>query len=264
LQSLDGQIHKLFEYLERLEEKEQVQIREIECPSDVKELLKGLPVRVGPQEQNNIILKEDTAVELGNPSLASCAFLLWTSNLSIVRDGRITLMGPDIQEAVGSSLPFGQIMIVGGGGLKDQHHLALEQHYVISNQIEGYMIRLAPQYERMWTRVSKDVVERGFCFESLGRALMAIYKMRLPVIEAAEVVFITSSKEDVQGLQAIASDVRRIKSNILSRRFQSRQDGYYECTTNYIDCDDCPEKVVCDELRDLIHLRRKRRPSMQP
>jgi CO dehydrogenase/acetyl-CoA synthase beta subunit len=263
LQSFDHQIQELFDYLKGLGARKQVQVRELECLGDVMELLKGLPVRVGPQEQNNIILKEDTAVELGNPSLASCAFLLWTPNISIVRDGRITLIGPDIQEAVGSSLPFGQVLIVGGGNLRDQHHLALEQHYVISNQIEGYMIRLAPQHERMWTRVSKDALRKGFCFETLGRALMAIYKLRLPMIEAAEVVFITSSKEDVEGLQNIATEIRRIKNDILGRRFHSQEDGSYKCTTNYVDCEECPDKVVCDEVRDLIHLRRKKRASTQ-
>jgi len=252
-------IEKLGKYLDDVGKNRQ--LREMSCPAEVTELVEGLPVRVGPQKGANIILKEDTAVELGNPSVASCALVLWTPNLRLVRDGRITLIGPDIQEAVGQSLPFAQVLIVGGTELKDQHHLVLEQHYVISNQIEGYMIRLAPQRQRMWTRVSKDAVEKGFSFETLGRAIMAIYKSELPVIEAAEVIFLTSSKEDVKGLESIATEVQKIKNDALSSSFVRKDDGSYECTSGYVDCRECPDQVVCDEIRGLVRLKRKKRAT---
>jgi CO dehydrogenase/acetyl-CoA synthase beta subunit len=229
------------------------------CPTETDELLQGLPVSVGSNLSPNIILKEDTAVELGNPSVASCAFILWTSNLSLVRNGQMTLVGPDIKESLGESLPFAQILLIGGRELKDQHHLLLEQHYLISSRIEGYMVRLAPQRLRMWTRVSKDAVNKGFTFETLGRALIHIYKSELPMIEAAEVFFITSSKEDVMGIERIANDVQQTKNDILSSRFTQRDDGSYECTSGYVDCRDCPDNVVCDDIRDIIRLRRKKR-----
>ena len=69
-----------------------------------------------------IILRGDTFVELGNPEPGSCAFLLWTDNPSLVRDGKITLIGPDIQESPGASLPFAQVLMVGGTGLGREEH----------------------------------------------------------------------------------------------------------------------------------------------
>ena len=123
------------------------------------------------------------------------------------------------------------------------------------------MIRLAPQRQRMWTRVSKEAVEKGFSFTTLGRAIMAIYKSELPMIEAAEVIFLTSSKEDVKGLERIATEVQKIKNDALSGRFARKEDGSYECTSDYVDCTDCPDQVVCDEIRDLTRLRRKKRES---
>jgi acetyl-CoA synthase len=262
LEPLDVYIEKLGKYLDDVGKNRQR--REINCPAGVTELMEGLPVGVGPQGGANIILKEDTAVELGNPSVASCALVLWTPNLPLVRDGRITLIGPDIQEAVGESLPFAQVLIVGGTELKEQHHLVLEQHYVTSNQIEGYMIRLAPQRQRMWTRVSKDAVAKGFSFETLGRAIMAIYKSGLPVIEAAEVIFLTSGKEDVKGLESIATEVQKIKNDVLSGSFVRKDDGSYECTSGYVDCRDCQDQVICDEIRDLVRLKRKKRATTPP
>ena len=256
---LDEYINKTIDYIDALANKRQ--IRHVQCPTETDELLQGLPVPVGSNINPNIILKEDTAVELGNPSVASCAFILWTPNLSLVRNGQMTLVGPDIKESLGKSLPFAQILVIAGKELKDQHHLLLEQHYLISNRIEGYMVRLAPQRQRMWTRVSIDALNKGFTFETLGRALMHIYKSELSVIEATEVFFISSSKEDVKGIERIANDVQRIKNDILSSRFMQRDDGSYECTSGYVDCTDCPDNVVCDDIRDIIRLQRKKRTA---
>ena len=259
METFDTHIERLREYLINIET--QAQVREIQCPSEIDKLLQELPIKIGSQEKANIILKEDTAVELGNPSLASCAFILWTSNLQLLKDGRITLIGPDIPESIGQSLPFAQILLIGGSEIKDQHHLVLEQHQLISNKIEGYMIRLAPQRHRMWTRVSRVAAEKGFSFETLGKALMAIYKSELRMIEASEVVFITSSKEDIKELEKIASEVNEIKNIALAKRFGKTEDGFYECISDVADCAVCPEQLICDEIRDIIRLRRKSKAS---
>ncbi|MHA1432155.1 MAG: hypothetical protein ACTSRV_17455 [Candidatus Freyarchaeota archaeon] len=69
------------------------------------ELEKGLPLG-----GRGIILREDTFVELGNPKSASAALVLWTENPELVRDGYITIVGPDIPEVEGY-LPFAQITL---------------------------------------------------------------------------------------------------------------------------------------------------------
>ena len=56
----------------------------------------------------------------------------------------------------------------------------------------------------MWSRVSKNAAEKGFCFETLGRALMAIFKSDMPKVQAVEILFVTSSKEDLEQLDNIA------------------------------------------------------------
>src|SRR5512136_1483065 len=64
-----------------------------------------------------LILKEDTAVELGGPATAGTTFLLWTDDVSLVSDGKVTLIGPDINETTANVLPFGQVMLVAGSSL---------------------------------------------------------------------------------------------------------------------------------------------------
>ena len=250
----DVYVKKLAEYVGEMRGKGR-QVREIDCPTTISKLVEGLPVRVGPQVSSDLILRGDTFVELGNPEAGSCAFLLWTDNPSLIRDGKITLIGPDIQESSGASLPFGQVLMVGGVGLSEEEHEALEQNQYIANQIEGYMIRSVSQL--MWSRVSKDAAEKGFCFETLGRALMAIFKSETPKVQAMEIVFVTSGKEDVQPLDDIGTQVRKIAKDIVRENWKAKGIDLLECTLGW-DCGSCPDKPVCDEIKEVITVRKKR------
>ena len=250
----DAYVKKVAGYVEEVRRKGG-QFREFDSPTAVSELVEGLPVRVGPGASSGVILRGDTFVELGSPDAGSCAFLLWTDNPSLIRDGRITLIGPDIQETPGASLPFGQVLMVGGEDLGKEEHSALEQSQYISDQVEGYMIRSTPG--RMWSRVGKDAAAKGFDFCTLGKALMAIFKSDVPKVQAMEVIFVTSSKEDVQCLDDIAQQVRKIDKDIVRETWLARGYDVLECTLGW-DCDSCADKPVCDEIREVITVRKKK------
>jgi CO dehydrogenase/acetyl-CoA synthase beta subunit len=179
---------------------------------------------------------------------------LWTDKPSLVRDGKITLIGPDIQESPGASLPFGQVLLVGGSSLGEEEHETLEQNQYVADQVEGYMIRSASQL--VWSRVSKDAAGRGFCLETLGRALMAIFKSEVPKVQAVEIVFVTSSKEDLQPLDYIGAQVRKIAKGIVRETWKAKGIDILECTLGW-DCGACPDKPVCDDIRELITVRKK-------
>jgi len=250
----DVYLKKVAGYVEEVRRKGG-QFREFDSPTTVSELVGGLPVRVGPGASSGVILRGDTFVELGSPDAGSCAFLLWTDNPSLIRDGRITLIGPDIQETPGASLPFGQVLMVGGKDLGKEEHSALEQSQYISDQVEGYMIRSTP--ERMWSRVGKDAAAKGFDFYTLGKALMTIFKSGVPKVQAMEVIFVTSSKEDVQRLDDIAQQVQKIDKDIVRETWLSRGYDVLECTLGW-DCDACADKPVCDQIRKVITVRKKK------
>ncbi len=246
----DAYIRKVAEYVEALHENG-LEAKVFSRPGAPERISGGLPVRVGPNAHRGIILRSDTYLELGNPLAGSCAFVLWTDRSSLIEDGRITLLGPDIPESAGESLPFGQVLIMGGGGLSVKDHESLVQYQYVSDQIEGYMIKSAP--DRVWSRVGKEAADRGFDFETLGRALMAIVKSAEPRVEAMEIVFLTTGKEVVQGLEKIAAQIRKIGKEIVKENWKIR--GYdIECAS---DCRSCPEKRVCDDIREVIAVRKK-------
>jgi len=250
----DVYVTKLAEYVEEMRAGGK-RIRETSYPATASQLMERLPVRVGPDASPGIILRGDTFVELGNPEAGSAAFVLWTDNPSLIRDGRITLIGPDIQESPGASLPFAQVLMVAGAGLGEEEHETLEQSQYVADQIEGYMIRSSSQH--MWSRVSKDAAAKGFSFDTLGRALMVIFKSGMPKVQAVEVVFVTSSKEDVQQLDGIAAQVRKIAKDIVAKAWKAKGIDILECTFGW-DCTSCPDRPVCDDIREIITVRKQK------
>ena len=226
-------------------------VREYNFPGTAAALKKGLPIHIGPQANRGILLREDTFIELGGPDAGSCAFFIMTENLSLIKDGRITLIGPDLQETIRPKLPFGQVVMVGGNELNTKDPNALYHLRFIGDEIEGYMVRSLSR--NLWSRVSKDAGAKGFSFEVLGRALMSVYKSQNIKIQAVEILFVTSSKEDVGRLADIEVQVQKERDQIQKEHWKSK--GYdIDCI---LDCGSCANKSVCDELRKVLRARRK-------
>jgi len=247
----DTYVNKISEYVEGMKAKER-RVTVFNVSFSSAQIKDNLPFKVGPDANPGIILRQDTYVELGNPEAGSCAFILSTDNPSLIRNGRITLIGPDIPESSGKSLPFGQVLIFGGAGLDDKEHESLQQSCFVGDSIEGYMIRSLPQ--NVWSRVSKNVAEKGFDFECLGKALMSVYKSCNSKIESMEIVFVASGKEDVKLLDEISAQVQKISREIVKENWKIK--GYdIDCE---FDCSSCADKPVCDDIREVLKEKRKK------
>ncbi len=249
--TFDAQVRAVAEYVEALRAVGR-RVREVQLAASLQALTHDLPVRVGPGANPKVILRSDTFLELGSPQAGSCAVVLWTDDLSLIRDGKVTLIGPDVPEAGGTSLPFAQVLLIGGTELSTAEHQAVGQAQYVADQIEGYMVRSSSR--SIWSRVGKDAAAQGFCFETLARCLMAIYKSSLPKVQAMEVVFVTSGRDDVLGLSGIAREVRDIGADIVKEHWKSK--GYdVDCD---LDCRSCHDKDVCDDIRKIIAARMRK------
>jgi CO dehydrogenase/acetyl-CoA synthase beta subunit len=247
-------INKVSQYTADLRRKGR-KIREFDCPASTDDLLRELPVRVGPKAGSDLVLRGDTFLELGNPEVGSSSFLLWTDDPSLVKSGRVTLIGPDVPESEGASLPFGQVIIAGGKKLSGDKHELLERTQYVSDQIEGYMLKSMSR--QAWSRISKDAAAKGFSFETLGKALMALFKSSAPEVEAVEIVFVTTSKEDLQPLEELGEQIREISKNVTKEIWKAK--GYdIECFSA-VECSECPDKGVCDDIKEMMTVRKKKK-----
>jgi CO dehydrogenase/acetyl-CoA synthase beta subunit len=213
--------------------------------------------------QGKIVLKEDTQVELGHPSMGSCSAVLVTHRSELVSDGCITLVGPEISETQEPILPFAQIIIA---ALKRSNEIdaAYQATLEIENTAsamdrlahqyaptDGYMIRSVPNL--IWARVSQEACRSGFSLKLLGERLVAAIKQNCSQVTSCEVFFVTSTKGDVNELDDLIEKAR-VKQRKLDT-YARGPDGELECT-QALDCNSCSEQVVCDTIRDVIRIRK--------
>ena len=217
----------------------------------------------GDGGNGRIVLKEDTQVELGHPSVGSSAATLATHRLDLVSDGYITLVGPEISEMRAPIVPFAQIIVAAlkrTNEIEATSQATLEIENTASAmdhtahryaQTDGYMIRSVPNL--IWARVSKEACRSGFSFKRLGERLISAIKQQCPQVKACEVFFVTSSKSDVGELDDLIEKAR-VKQRKLET-YAVGSDGEFECTQE-LDCNSCSEQVVCDTIRDVIRIRK--------
>jgi CO dehydrogenase/acetyl-CoA synthase beta subunit len=244
--AFDECIFELIAQLGTLKERNAAQVQELYAPGAPADLVEGLGVRIGAGANPGIILRGDTSVEFGNPEVGSCSALLWTDDLSLVVDGRITVIGPDVPESVGQSLPLAQVALVAGSGLDHGDHEALQQSAHVSDQVEGYMAKSTSEF--VWARVSHEAVAQGIDFAILGRALLYLVKTSVAKVSVAEVVFVTASREDVDAVATLVRQARVIGARIVTENWRER--GFdLDCD---FDCSSCSDEEICDDIRDVL------------
>lgn len=201
-------------------------------------------------ENTQVILSEDTGLELGNPGMASRSLLLWDSGKTL-RDERITLLGPDFHEAPSPSLPFAQVIMV-GGSFSDEYDCYRDLRDATYNvRLRGFMTRVFPGRQSIWCRISKGALAGGFSAQILGSALIQSLR-RLEFVRSVEVVFVTSSKDDVDALAGPADKVMDIVEALIKM--------YEEMN---FDCEECEYVDVCDEVVELRKIRDKLRSERE-
>ena len=209
------------------------------------------PLTGAARSASSIILKEDTRFELGHPSIGSANAVLTTTDNSLVQGSRITIVGPDLADANTEKLPFAQVVVACCQEQIEQIPFRLDNLLYKYVQSDGYMIRSIPGL--IWARVSKDAFNSGFSLSLLGTRLLHIIKQECPSISKADVYFVTSRKSDVDQLAEMMEEAK-IKLRKL-RTFAQAKNGEYECETA-LDCEKCPEQEVCDNIRDVIKIRK--------
>jgi CO dehydrogenase/acetyl-CoA synthase beta subunit len=205
----------------------------------------------------NIILREDTFLELGSTAAGSCAFVLPTNQADKIHDGRITLIGPDIPESSGLSLPFAQVLLVGGDHIHEDDIESIREIQFIDGKIEGFMARSL--FENMWCRVGKVAARKGFCFEILGSMIMDHAKQIHEKVQTVEAVFLTSSRDDLRFFNRINDQVRKINKEFRKEKWKIK--GYdIECG---LDCGTCADKSACDDIRAVLQEQRRKEEVSQ-
>ena len=158
------------------------------------------------------MLSQDTAVELGNPRDVSTSFLLWDEGNGSDEGNAIFLNGPDLPQRRGSMLPFGKVVLIHGRGFtaENTYDRCRELEGVrYALDLKGYMLRAVSQYQREWSRISKEAMDNGFSLRILGGALIDKF-LELDFVRSVEVIFITAGRHEVLEMKAVSDQVMKV------------------------------------------------------
>jgi len=201
-----------------------------------------------PRGEAQIIFNTDTAVELGDPRSESASFIIWTDDNRRVKNGQITLIGPELNECSQDKLSFGKIVKVQVHGFTDEN--AYERYQEMNTQkfktnLEGYMLRAVPQENKEWSRVSKKALRSGFSLQHLGNELIRDL-LSLEYVDGVEIIFITSGREAVQMVKPIGEKAAKVTA-AMNKMFENLE----------FDCASCNFADVCKEVDGLREMHQK-------
>ena len=204
--------------------------------------------------QAEVLVAREVAVELGHPQTASAATVATTFAQGLVETGRISRIGPDLDEISGGyKCPYAQIVCLQLEEGASPDPFKLETTQFLFNRLPGYMVRSVPG--RLWARVSHEALRREMTLNTVGQALVTAFFDDFPEVRAAEVVFVTSSKDDVEALGPLVIEAQALTGR--HKKLLLDPDGELECSE--LSCEDCDEKPVCDAVREVLARRRRDR-----
>jgi acetyl-CoA synthase len=187
-----------------------------------------IPVTYGAAFAGERIRKEDTYVEFGgNKSLAF--EYVTTRNIDEIENGRMTVVGPDIDSVQpGSAMPLGIWVEVAGRKMQTDFEPILERqiHHLING---GEGIWHMGQRDINWMRISKAAKEKGFTIRHFGDIIHARLINDYPAIVDKVQVTLFTEKEEVERRLSVVRDVYRARNQRMEQMTDESVDTFYSC-----------------------------------
>jgi acetyl-CoA synthase len=189
-----------------------------------------IPVPYGSAFEGERVRKDDMRVEFGGKKSRAFEYLRMVDPDEI-EDGKIELVGPDLDEMEeGSAVDLGIIIEVGGRKMQKDFEPVLERqiHYFL-NAASG--VQHIGQRDIAWIRISKSAAEKGFTLEHFGEILYARFKGEPwnSIVDKAQVKLITDPNEMPKWIEA-AREAYSERNVRVAGLTDDAVDEFYSCT----------------------------------
>ena len=188
-----------------------------------------IPMSYGPAFEGERIRKDDLYFECGGGRTLGVELTV-SKDMSEVEDGKVEMIGPDLDEVKeGDKLPFAMLIEVAGRKMQSDFEPILERqiHHLV-NYVQGIMH--IGQRSIMWIRVGKAAVEKGFLLKHLGTVMHAKYHQDFGGIVDKVQVKIYTDEERVKEILAQAKRVYKERDRRVEGMTDETEETYYSCT----------------------------------
>lgn len=187
-----------------------------------------IPVPYGPAFQGERVRKEDMFVELAGQTQPGFEFLT-TKELDEVEDGKIEVIGPEIDEIEeGSKIPLAIWAEVTGREMQPDFEPILErQIHEFINCANG--VFHMGQRDINWVRISKEAQEKGFKFKHFGSILHAKFHGEYgKIFDKAQIKIYTREKEILELIDRARKAYQQRDARLADMTDES-VDTFYSC-----------------------------------
>ncbi len=188
-----------------------------------------IPLSYGPAFEGERVRKDDLFAECGGRK-STCCELLRMREMEEVEDGRIEVVGPDLdeQEPV-VVLPLAIVVDVSGRKMQKDFEPILERqfHHLI-NSAEGIMH--IGQRDITWIRISKQAIEKGFKLRHIGDILHAKLLSDFPSIADKVQVTLYTEEDKVNEILQEARTMYNERDERLAGLKDESVDTFYSCS----------------------------------
>lgn len=188
-----------------------------------------IPVSYGPAFEGERVRGEDIYLECGGGRTQAVELVI-SKNLDEVEDGRVEVIGPDVDgiEAP-AKLPLAIQVEVAGRKMQEDFEPILERqiHHLI-NYAQGIMH--IGQRDIAWIRVSKGAVDKGFKLADLGKILHAkLHQDFGAIFDKAQVKIYTEGNAVTEVLNR-AHEIYAKRDARIEGMTDDTTDTFYSCT----------------------------------
>ena len=188
-----------------------------------------IPVSYGPAFEGERVRGEDIYLECGG-GRTHAVELIVSKNLDEVEDGKVEVIGPDVDGVEApAKLPLAILAEVAGRKMQDDFEPILERqiHHLI-NYAQGIMH--IGQRDIAWIRIGKGAVEKCFKLADLGKILHAKLHQDFGAIFDKIQVKIYTEEKAVDEVLAQAREIYAKRDARIEGMTDETTDTFYSCT----------------------------------
>jgi len=189
-----------------------------------------IPVAYGPAFEGETVRRPDTYIEAGGAAKTTAFELLRMLPEEQVEDGKITLIGKDVEDMPGGGkTPLAIIVDVYGKKMQEDFESVLERRiHQFINFAEGAWH--TGQRNAIWIRLSKNSVRAGLRFKHFGDILVTKLKAEFGNIISRVQVTIITDQARIDALLPEALSKHKTRDERLAGLTDEAVESFYSCS----------------------------------
>ena len=200
-------------------------------------------------DSNELILRNESALELGPSHLGGTSLFAMTSNKDLIYRDEISVIGGRLGDIENREVSYGKVVLFKlKDGIDDDNLYSkfkeLERvRYRL--HLEGFMLRASTVQRRETVRISKEAMGKNISFEKVGNAMIKEFKKN-ELVDSVHIIFVVENDSLIEELSTITEEVDEI-TDAMNNIFDGIE----------VDCHSCTFENLCEEIDGMREMHKK-------